>query len=124
MQRIVTPTDQAIGTSNPSPETGKEKSSVIIQLRSLASETTLASTRRVEPIAERILRIDAVARLVEKYCGWREAMPAYNRRTREVVRAVERQSERVVVRAGLAVLLAGGSPVGPTPSGVRSQRRG
>lgn len=36
-------------------------------------------------------------------------------------RAVERQSERVVVRAGLAVLLAGGSPVGPTPSGVRSQ---
>ena len=47
--------------------------------------------------------------------------PAYNRRTREVVWAVERQSERVVVRAGLAVLLAGGSPVGPTPSGVRSQ---
>jgi hypothetical protein len=39
-------------------------------------------------------------------------------------RAVERRSERVVVRAGLAVLLAGGSPVGPTPSGVRSQRRG
>jgi hypothetical protein len=34
------------------------------------------------------------------------------------------QSDRPVVRAGLAVLLAGGSPVGPTPSGVRSQRRG
>ena len=32
--------------------------------------------------------------------------------------------EPAVVRAGLAVLLAGGSPVGPTPSGVRSQRRG
>jgi hypothetical protein len=30
-------------------------------------------------------------------CGRREAMPAYNRRTREVVRAAERQSERVVV---------------------------
>ena len=37
--------------------------------------------------------------------------------------AVEKSAE-VVVRAGLAVLLAGGSPVGPTPSGVRSQRRG
>ena len=34
------------------------------------------------------------------------------------------KSDRPVVRAGLAVLLAGGSPVGPTPSGVRSQRRG
>ena len=34
------------------------------------------------------------------------------------------KSEGRVVRAGLAVLLAGGSPVGPTPSGVRSQRRG
>lgn len=34
--------------------------------------------------------------------------------------AVEKSAE-VVVRAGLAVLLAGGSPVGPTPSGVRSQ---
>ena len=34
------------------------------------------------------------------------------------------ESEAAVVRAGLAVLLAGGSPVGPTPSGVRSQRRG
>src|SRR4051794_7574364 len=33
-------------------------------------------------------------------CGWREAMPAYNRRTREVVRVVERQSERVVVLRG------------------------
>jgi len=36
---------------------------------------------------------------------------------------VEKSAE-AVVRAGLAVLLAGGSPVGPTPSGVRSQRRG
>ena len=36
----------------------------------------------------------------------------------------QRESDGVVVRAGLAVLLAGGSPVGPTPSGVRSQRRG
>jgi hypothetical protein len=53
--------------------------------------------------------------------GGGKRCPAYNRRTREVVWAVERQSERVVVRAGLAVLLAGGSPVGPTPSGVRSQ---
>jgi hypothetical protein len=34
------------------------------------------------------------------------------------------KSDGPVVRAGLAVLLAGGSPVGPTPSGVRSQRRG
>ena len=34
------------------------------------------------------------------------------------------KSDDLVVRAGLAVLLAGGSPVGPTPSGVRSQRRG
>jgi len=32
--------------------------------------------------------------------------------------AVEKAAE-VVLRAGLAVLLAGGSPVGPTPSGVR-----
>ena len=32
--------------------------------------------------------------------------------------------DTVVVRAGQAVLLAGGSPVGPAPSGVRSQRRG
>ena len=31
------------------------------------------------------------------------------------------KSEDRVLRAGLAVLLAGGSPVGPTPSGVRSQ---
>ncbi len=31
------------------------------------------------------------------------------------------ESYGAVVRAGLAVLLAGGSPVGPTPSGVRSQ---
>ena len=37
--------------------------------------------------------------------------------------AVEKSAE-VVLRAGLAVLLAGGSPVGPAPSGVRSQRRG
>ena len=37
--------------------------------------------------------------------------------------AVEKSAD-AVVRAGLAVLLAGGSPVGPTPSGVRSQRRG
>ena len=37
---------------------------------------------------------------------------------------VESASDMTVVRAGLAVLLAGGSPVGPTPSGVRSQRRG
>ena len=36
----------------------------------------------------------------------------------------QRESDGVVVRAGLAVLLAGGSPVGPTPGGVRSQRRG
>jgi hypothetical protein len=34
--------------------------------------------------------------------------------------AVEKSAE-AVLRAGLAVLLAGGSPVGPTPSGVRSQ---
>jgi hypothetical protein len=34
--------------------------------------------------------------------------------------AVEKSAE-VVLRAGLAVLLAGGGPVGPTPSGVRSQ---
>jgi hypothetical protein len=30
-------------------------------------------------------------------------------------------ADLTVVCAGLAVLLAGGSPVGPTPSGVRSQ---
>ena len=33
----------------------------------------------------------------------------------------QQKSEDRVVRAGLAVLLAGGSPVGPAPSGVRSQ---
>jgi hypothetical protein len=36
----------------------------------------------------------------------------------------QQKSEDRVVRAGLAVLLAGGSPVGPTPSGVRSQEAG
>jgi hypothetical protein len=36
----------------------------------------------------------------------------------------QQKSEDRVVRAGLAVLLAGGSPVGPTPSGVRSQSAG
>jgi hypothetical protein len=40
---------------------------------------------------------------------------------REVGGELGRESEAVVVCAGLAVLLAGGSPVGPTPSGVRSQ---
>ena len=40
------------------------------------------------------------SRLGPARCGWREAMPTYNRRTREVVRAVERQSERVVVLRG------------------------
>ena len=34
------------------------------------------------------------------------------------------RSDGRVVRAGLAVLLAGGSPVGPTPSRVRSQEAG
>ena len=51
-------------------------------------------------------------------------MPAYNRRTREMVRAAKRQSERVVVCAGRRMFLAGGSPVGPALSGVRSQQAG
>jgi hypothetical protein len=34
------------------------------------------------------------------------------------------KSDRLVVCAGRRVLLAGESPVGPIPSGVRSQRRG
>jgi hypothetical protein len=41
--------------------------------------------------------------------GW-EAMPAYNRRTREVVRAAERQSERVVVLRGREGRLHGEGP--------------
>ena len=51
-------------------------------------------------------------------------MPAHNRRTRERDWAAERQSERVVVCAGRRALLAGESPVGPIPSGVRSQQAG
>jgi hypothetical protein len=49
-------------------------------------------------------------------CGRREAMPAYDRRTREVVRAAERQLERVVV------VLIGVQHNAPAGSCPRSRR--
>jgi len=58
-----------------------------------------------------------------KRVGWDCSLVSRDRSYKPMVKSSggQRESDGVVVRAGLAVLLAGGSPVGPTPSGVRSQ---